>query len=155
MIAICSGDILQSRAQTLTCTVNCKGVMGKGLALRFRKEFPEMYRDYVARCSRGEISLGRPYLFKPLFPPWILNFPTKGHWRAQSRLEHILSGLEHLRDNYGEWGIESIAVPALGCGLGGLKWADVGDLIYGKLSELDIPVELYLPEGVAYWSPKT
>ena len=75
------GDILKSKAQTLINTVNCVGVMGKGIALEFKEQFPDMYENYVQRCQRGEVKPGVPYLYKTLFPPQIINFPTKDHWK--------------------------------------------------------------------------
>lgn len=141
------GDLFASKAQTLVNTVNCVGVMGKGVALEFRKRFPDMYEDYVARCRRGEVRLGRPYLFRYENGPWILNFPTKGHWRAVSRLRDIVEGLDWLERHYREWGIRSLAVPPLGCGNGGLDWAVVGPTLYRHFARFDIPVELYAPHG--------
>lgn len=141
------GDLFASQAQTLVNTVNCVGVMGKGVALEFRRRFPEMYEDYVRRCRRGEVRLGRPYLFRYENGPWILNFPTKGHWRSVSRLKDIIEGLEWLERHYRSWGIRSLAVPPLGCGNGGLDWAIVGPTLHRYLSRLDIPVELYAPHG--------
>src|SRR6266536_5356806 len=108
------GDILQSKAQTLVNTVNCVGVMGKGIALEFKRRFPEMYDDYVRRCDSHEVRLGRPYLWRSLTPPFVLNFPTKNHWRSPSRLDDIVEGLRYLREHYAEWGITSLAVPPLG-----------------------------------------
>ena len=81
-VRVVEGDLFTSQAQTLVNTVNTEGVMGKGIALEFRKRFPEMYQDYVQRCRRHEVRLGRPYLFKRPVEPWILNFPTKDHWRS-------------------------------------------------------------------------
>lgn len=147
MIRTLTGDIFESTAQTLVNTVNCVGVMGKGLALEFKKLFPEMYEDYLARCAAGQVRLGRPYLFKSVIPPWILNFPTKDHWRSVSRLSDIVAGLEYLEQNYKEWGITSLAVPALGCSNGQLEWRVVGRTLYRHLSRFDIPVELYAPLG--------
>ena len=141
------GDILRSKAQTLVNTVNCVGVMGKGIALAFKNRFPDMYEDYRQRCERREVRLGRPYLFKPLSPPWILNFPTKDHWRSVSKVEDIVRGLEWLSQHYREWGITSIAVPPLGCGQGQLEWRVVGPTLYRHLVHLGIPVELYAPHG--------
>jgi O-acetyl-ADP-ribose deacetylase (regulator of RNase III)/uncharacterized protein YwgA len=141
------GDIFKSKAQTLVNTANTVGVMGKGLALEFRRRFPDMFEDYVKRCQRREVKLGYPYLFKRLVPPWILVFPTKDHWRSVSRLADIEAGLEHVKRNYRQWGITSLAVPPLGCGLGQLEWAIVGPTMYRHLAELDIPVELYAPAG--------
>ena len=136
-----------SDAQTLVNTVNCVGIMGKGVALEFRRRFPEMYDDYVARCKARQVRLGDPYLFRRLLTPWILNFPTKDHWRSVSRLSDIVAGLEHLTANYQEWGITSLAVPPLGCGQGQLEWRVVGPTLWRYLSRLDIPVELYAPTG--------
>jgi len=144
---IVQGDLFSSNAQTLVNTVNTVGVMGKGVALEFKKRFPEMYDDYVRRCARHEVRLGRPYLFKQLMGPLILNFPTKDHWRSLSRLSDIVDGLKYLRDNYKEWGITSLAVPPLGSGNGGLEWRVIGRTLYGILSTFDIPVEIYAPHG--------
>jgi len=142
------GDILASDAQTLVNTVNCVGVMGKGIALQFKRRFPDMYEDYVRRCNAREVRLGRPYVYKPMFGPWIINFPTKDHWRSVSRLDDIVTGLRHLQDHYREWGVASIAVPPLGCGHGQLEWRVVGPTLYRDLAQLDIPVELYAPHDV-------
>ena len=141
------GDLFESEAQTLVNTVNTVGVMGKGIALGFKKRFPDMYRDYVRRCENREVELGKPYLFRSLTPPWIVNFPTKGHWRAPSSLGAIREGIDYLAQHYREWGIESLAVPPLGCGEGGLEWRIVGPTLYRGLAQLDIPVELYAPFG--------
>jgi len=121
--------------------------MGKGLALEFKKRFPEMYDDYVIRCNAHEVRLGQPYLYRRLTPPWILNFPTKDHWRSVSKLSDIVAGLEYLESHYKEWGITSLAVPALGCSNGQLEWRVVGPTLYRHLSRFDIPVELYAPLG--------
>lgn len=149
-VTVREGDIFKSRAQTLVNTVNCVGVMGKGIALGFRKRFPQMHDDYVRRCDRGEVRLGRPYLYKQSSGPWVLNFPTKDHWRSVSRLADIEAGLDHLESHYGEWGIESLAVPPLGSGLGGLEWQVVGPTLYSHLGRLDIPVELFVPFGTPH-----
>jgi O-acetyl-ADP-ribose deacetylase (regulator of RNase III)/uncharacterized protein YwgA len=144
-LTIRKGDLFESDAQTLVNTVNTVGVMGKGIALGFKQRFPDMYDDYRVRCERGEVQLGRPYLYRSLLPPWIINFPTKGHWRAQSRLSDIEAGLRYLAARIDEWGIESLAVPPLGCGEGGLEWRVVGPTLYEHLSNLGIPVTLYAP----------
>ena len=146
--AIKVGDILASDAQTLVNTVNTVGIMGKGIALQFKKQFPEMYEDYVRRCKAHEVKLGRPYVYKHLVGHWILNFPTKDHWRSVSRLSDIVEGLRYLREHYREWGITSIAVPPLGCGHGQLEWRVVGPTLYRHLAQFDIPVELYAPHDV-------
>lgn len=141
------GDLFESGAHTLVNTVNTVGVMGKGIALAFKKRFPEMYEDYAKRCEAGELRLGQPYVYKSLVGPWVLNFPTKGHWRSVSKLSDIVAGLEYLGAWYGDWGIESLAVPPLGCGHGQLDWDVVGPTLYRHLSQLDIPVQMYAPLG--------
>ena len=93
MVIVKIGDLFDSDAQTLVNTVNCVGVMGKGVALEFKNRFPDMHEDYVARCNAGQVRLGRPYLYRSLVPPWVLNFPTKDHWRSVSRLQDIQEGL--------------------------------------------------------------
>jgi O-acetyl-ADP-ribose deacetylase (regulator of RNase III)/uncharacterized protein YwgA len=150
MIRVLTGNMLESHAQTLVNTVNCVGVMGKGIALQFKKKFPEMYKDYVARCERKEVELGKPYLYKSLVLPWVLNFPTKDHWRSVARLDDIIRGLEYLLQHYKEWGITSLAVPPLGCGQGQLEWRVVGPTLYNYLNRLDIPIELYAPHGTPH-----
>jgi len=146
-VKVLVSDIFKSNAQTLVNTVNCVGVMGKGLALEFKKRFPDMYEDYLVRCQRGEVQLGKPYLYKRVIAPWILLFPTKQDWRSVSRLADIEEGLKYLEKHYKEWGITSLAVPPLGCGLGELNWDIVGPTLYRYLSRLEISVELYAPYG--------
>jgi len=145
MVTVKVGDMFQSKAQTWVNTVNCVGVMGKGVAHEFKRRFPDMYEDYVQRCRAGQVKLGLPYLYKRVVPPWILNFPTKEDWRSVSRLDKIEEGLRYLEEHYREWGIESLAVPPLGCGQGQLEWRVVGPTLYRYLKRLDIPVELYAP----------
>lgn len=147
MVRVLTGDLFSSDAQTWVNTVNCVGVMGKGIALGFKQRFPDMYRDYVARCQRGEVRLGQPYLFRRLVKPWVLNFPTKAHWRSVSKLADIERGLSYLAAHVHEWEVESLAVPPLGCGNGQLDWRMVGPVLYRRLGELGIPVELYAPHG--------
>lgn len=145
------GDMFNSKAQTLINTVNCVGIMGKGIAAEFKKRYPEMFDDYTARCKKGEIKPGVPYLYKssPLFNTelQIINFPTKDDWRSVSKVEDIEKGLKILVAKYKEWGVKSLAVPPLGCGNGQLLWETVGPLIYRYLSKLDIPVKMYAPYG--------
>ncbi|MEV4080797.1 macro domain-containing protein [Nonomuraea fuscirosea] len=143
-VTLTSGDLLASAAQTLVNTVNCVGIMGKGIALAFKQRYPDMFDDYVKRCSRGEVQLGRPYLYQA-DDHLIVNFPTKRHWRASSRFDDIVAGLDYLERHYREWGITSIAVPPLGCGNGQLEWEVIGPTLYRRLSGLGIPVELYAP----------
>ncbi|MBI4329821.1 MAG: macro domain-containing protein [Chloroflexi bacterium] len=150
MVTVKIGDLFESQAQTIVNTVNCVGVMGKGVALEFKKRFPDMYEDYVGRCNAKQVKLGRPYLYQRPLTPWILNFPTKDHWRSVSRLQDIVKGLRYLKAHYKEWGITSLAVPPLGCGHGQLEWRVVGPTLYRHLKELDIPVELYAPFGTPH-----
>jgi len=150
MVKVVIGDLFESTAQTLVNTVNCVGIMGKGIALEFKKRFPDMYEDYARRCKAKQVRLGKPYLFKRLLPPWILNFPTKDHWRSVSNLKDIVEGLRYLQQHYQEWGITSLAVPPLGCGEGQLDWRVVGSTLYRHLKVLDIPVELYAPFGTPH-----
>jgi len=144
-VELCSGSLFDSNAHTLVNAVNCVGVMGKGIALEFRRRFPDMFRDYVDRCARGAVTLGEPYLYPRPRRPSILNFPTKGHWRSATRLTDLTAGLEYLEAHYRAWGIESLAVPALGCGEGGLDWEEVHPILDRHLSRLEIPIELYAP----------
>jgi O-acetyl-ADP-ribose deacetylase (regulator of RNase III)/uncharacterized protein YwgA len=142
------GDMFASDAQTLVNTVNCVGVMGKGVALRFKKLFPEMYADYAHRCERKAVKLGEPYIYDDQRSGLkILNFPTKDHWRSASRLRDIERGLDYLTKHLDVWGIKSVSMPPLGCGNGGLEWSEVGPLIYRKLHKLSIDVEVFAPYG--------
>lgn len=150
MITVRIGDIFESSAQTLVNTVNCVGIMGKGIALEFKKRFPEMFDEYAQLCKLGKVKLGQPYLYKRLTPPWVLNFPTKDHWRSVSRLEDIVAGLRYLQQHYREWGITSLAVPPLGCGQGQLEWRVVGPTLYRHLKQLDIPVDMFAPFGTPH-----
>lgn len=147
VIKVLIGDMFQSRAQTLVNTVNCVGVMGKGVALEFKKRWPKLMQDYEKRCAIKEVQPGVPYLYTDILGASILNFPTKGHWRSASRLDDIKNGLEIFVENYKAWKIESVAFPPLGCGNGGLEWDLVGPLMYSALSKIDIPVEIYAPFG--------
>jgi O-acetyl-ADP-ribose deacetylase (regulator of RNase III) len=147
LVSFVQGDLLASRAQTLVNTVNCVGIMGKGIALSFKKRYPDMFLDYVRRCEARVVKLGEPY---PYQTPsrLIVNFPTKDHWRSVSRLEDIEDGLRYLRVHLQEWGVTSIAVPPLGCGNGQLDWSVVGPTLDKHLRTFGIPVELYVPHGV-------
>lgn len=140
-------DILQSKAQTLINTVNCVGIMGKGIALEFKERFPEMFDDYVRRCERKQVRPGVPYLYKGLLPPQIINFPTKDHWKSVSRIADIERGLQYLLKHYREWEVISLAIPPLGCDNGQLEWKTVGPLIYRYANQMDIPIDLYAPYG--------
>lgn len=141
------GDILQSKAQTLVNTVNCVGIMGKGIALEFKNRFPEMFKNYMEKCERREVKLGVPYLYKTLFLPQIVNFPTKDHWKSVSKICDIERGLQYLVAHYKEWGVTSLAIPPLGCGNGQLEWKAVGPLIYRFVKQMGISIEMYAPYG--------
>ena len=141
------GDIFDSSCKTLVNTVNCVGAMGKGVALDFKKRYPEMYEEYRNLCEDKQIKPGQPYLYQELTGVSILNFPTKDHWRSPARLSYIRDGLDWFRNHFEELGIESIAFPPLGCGNGGLRWEDVGPELYDKLHDLPIKIEVYAPYG--------
>ena len=133
---------------TFVNTINCDGVMGKGIAKEFKDKFPDMFKDYSERCTRKEIVPGRPYFWKSSNPaePSIVNFPTKKSWRNPSRIEWIEQGLEYFVNHYEDWRIKSIAFPALGCSNGKLTWIDVRKVLERFLVGLDIEVELYVPQ---------
>jgi O-acetyl-ADP-ribose deacetylase (regulator of RNase III) len=147
-VRVLQGDLLKSRMQTLVNTVNTVGIMGKGIALAFKKKYPEMFDDYLRRCNSGQVRLGRPYPYR-VGDRIIVNFPTKEHWRSVSRLKDIIAGLEYLEAHYKQWGIRSIAVPPLGCGNGQLEWRVVGPVLLDHLGRFDIPVELYAPHDAS------
>ncbi len=142
-----SGNLFESQMQTFTNTINTVGVMGAGIAKQFKDRFPVMFEDYKQRCQQQEVETGKPYLWKPADAEiaWVLNFPTKQHWRGKSEIEWIEEGLDYLLQHYRQWGIQSLAVPALGCSLGGLKWEQVKPVMERYLSQMDIPVEIYEP----------
>ena len=147
MMRVLIGNIFESEMKTLVNTVNCVGVMGKGIAHVVKKRFPAVFEDYARRCKSGQVRLGEPYHFTDLTGVSIVNFPTKNHWRAMTRRSDIENGLDFFVASVHEWQIESVAFPPLGCGNGGLEWAQVGPLMYTKLKDLDIPVEIYAPFG--------
>lgn len=140
------GDIFDSKAQVIVNPVNCKGVMGKGLALAFKQRYPEMFPVYQEECKTGKLRIGRPRLYKAS-TPWILNFPTKDNWKANSKLEYLEKGLEYFVANYKKAGIQSITFPELGAQNGKLSWDEVGPLMAKYLSGLDIEVHIYIAEG--------
>lgn len=151
MIDYTTGDILNDEAEALVNTVNCVGVMGRGIALQFKKSWPENFKAYAAACKRDEVRPGQLFVFETgrLTPPrYIINFPTKRHWRGKSRIEDIESGLDALVKVIRGNSITSIAVPPLGTGLGGLDWVDVKSRIEHALAELkDVRVRVYEPDG--------
>lgn len=151
MIYRAEGDLLSADAEALVNTVNTVGVMGKGIALQFKQAFPDNYSAYEAACKRGEVQLGKMFVYhlNTLSNPRIIvNFPTKQHWRGKSNIKDIESGLHALIEVVKTERIRSIAVPPLGCGNGGLDWADVRPRIEKAFSELpDVAVQLFSPEG--------
>ena len=150
VIEYAAGDILKDDADALVNTVNCVGVMGRGIALQFKKAFPDNFRAYKAACDRGEVVPGQMFVTERTAldrPRLIVNFPTKRHWRGRSRMEDVEAGLEDLVRVIGERGITSIAVPPLGAGLGGLPWPEVRARIDAALGPLGIDVTVYEPAG--------
>jgi hypothetical protein len=162
-LVLAEGDMFFSNMQTLTVSVNTVGVMGKGLASRAKYQFPDVYVVYQDACRKKWLKMGKPYLFKreasfddelfdepgnittPNGVKWFLLFPTKRNWREDSDIKGIEEGLNWLATNYKAEGIKSIALPALGCGLGNLDWKDVGPMMCRILAPLDIQVTIYLP----------
>ncbi len=151
MIEYKQGDVLREEADALVNTVNCVGVMGRGIALQFKRAFPENFKEYAAACKRGEVQPGKMFVYKirgMLKPHYIISFPTKRHWRGQSRMEDIEAGLAALVDVIWECGIRSIAIPPLGCGLGGLDWEEVRSRIETRLGVLEnVHVIVFEPKG--------
>lgn len=147
MVRYLTGDLFSSPAQVITNTVNCVGVMGAGLALEFKKRWPKMYDDYKARCERGEVIPGQPYLYED-GEVQILNFPTKRHWKENSLINDIEDGLKYLAINHAEMGVFFLALPPLGCGLGGLNWPEVKTLIDKHLGAIEgLEVLVYEPSA--------
>jgi O-acetyl-ADP-ribose deacetylase (regulator of RNase III) len=152
MIEFKTGDILQADAEALVNTVNCVGIMGRGIALQFKQAFPDNFKAYEAACARTEVQPGRMFVTETGFlanPKFIINFPTKRHWRGRSRIEDIEAGLKALADEIRRRGIRSIAVPPLGSGLGGLDWAEVRPLIEAALGKLDVQAIVFEPHASA------
>lgn len=151
MIEYKSGDILQADVEAVVNTVNCVGVMGRGIALQFKKAFPENFKAYAVACQNEEVQPGRMFVFQTgqlTNPRFIINFPTKRHWRGASRLEDIQSGLHALVDTIRQYHIKSIAIPPLGSGLGGLDWMVVKPQIEAALKpQSDVQVIIYEPNG--------
>ncbi|MFW9874155.1 MAG: macro domain-containing protein [Candidatus Thorarchaeota archaeon] len=135
-------NIFKSEADALVNTVNCKGIMGKGLAKEFKERYPEMFKDYRKKCESNQLKIGKLHLFQTL-DHLIINFPTKIHWKHYSRLEWIESGLLYFVNNYKKWNIKSVAFPQLGTSYGKLEWEVVKPLMENYLGPLDIEVEIY------------
>ncbi len=149
MITSRSGDLLSADTEAIVNTVNCVGVMGKGIALQFKRGYPANFKEYEKACKKGSVRLGHMFVVPTNQldgPKWIINFPTKGHWREGSNLSDIESGLKDLVSVIAELGITSIAIPPLGAGNGGLDWNDVRPLITRELSGLaGLDVQLFEP----------
>jgi O-acetyl-ADP-ribose deacetylase (regulator of RNase III) len=149
MIEFTRGNLLEAKAEALVNTVNTVGAMGKGIALLFKEAFPENFKAYATACKRKEVTVGRMFVTECralISPKWIINFPTKQHWRGNSKMEWIETGLEDLKRVVLEKKIRSIAVPALGSGNGGLNWVDVRPKIEAALGVLnDVNVIIYGP----------
>ncbi len=152
MINFTSGNIIEADAEALINTVNCVGVMGKGIALQFKKAFPEDYfSDYQKFCRNKKLIPGKVTVWqtgKFVNPKYIINFPTKLHWKEKSNYEYIEKGLESLKEEIKKLNIRSVAIPPLGSGLGGLNWAKVKNIIIKNLSELnEVDIFIYEPKG--------
>lgn len=152
MITRVEGDLLSADVEALVNTVNCVGVMGKGIALQFKRRYPDVFKAYERACKRGEVKIGHMFVVptdRLSGPRFVINFPTKKHWRSPSRLEYIEQGLNSLRQTVHNLGITSIAIPPLGAGNGGLEWSDVEPLIFEALHDIEgLDVRLYAPSAV-------
>lgn len=149
MIKTMQGDIVKAEAEALVNTVNCVGIAGRGVALDFKKVFRENFKKYVAACKRKELQPGKMFVTETgqvTFPRYIINFPTKRHWRGQSRIEDIEAGLVDLVETVKRLEIRTIAIPPLGSGLGGLRWAVVRPKIVEAFKQLpDVTLFLFEP----------
>ena len=154
MLEFTRGNLFEAEVEALVNTVNTVGVMGKGIALQFSKSFPEIVPAYKDACKSGELVTGKVQVIElPLLagmqgPKYVINFPTKKHWRGDSKIEFIQTGLQSLREEIAQRQIKSIAIPPLGCGLGGLQWGDVRREIESALSDVaDVQIVVYEPAG--------
>lgn len=151
MIELTSGDILKDDSDAIVNTVNCVGIMGRGIALQFKNAWPENFKAYKAACDREEVQPGRMFIYDTeqlAAPRYIVNFPTKRHWKGKSRMQDIDAGLEALVRDIARLGIRSIAIPPLGSGLGGLEWDEVRPRIETAMQALpDVRVRIYEPKG--------
>ncbi len=148
MLTFENGNLLDSTAEALVNTVNCVGVMGKGIALQFKKMYPRNYEEYRGVCDAGEMHLGKVLVHEIgslMDPKYIINFPTKDHWKGNSKIQDISSGLESLKSEILARNIKSIAVPPLGCGNGGLDWMTVRTIIVDALMDLEVDVHVFEP----------
>jgi O-acetyl-ADP-ribose deacetylase (regulator of RNase III) len=155
-IKFTQGNMFSEPVQALINTVNCVGVMGKGVALEFKNRWPANFRAYKKLCDAGHLRPGKMFVFdtKELLatagPRYLVNFPTKDHWRSKSQISYIEEGLDALVDAIKKHGIKSIAMPPLGCGNGGLDWAEVKPIIEAKLASLeDVNIVVFAPQGTS------
>jgi len=151
MIEYKSSDILKEDAEALINTVNCVGIMGRGIALQFKNAFPENFKAYASACKNNEVHPGRMFVYETgqlTNPRFIINFPTKRHWRGKSRMEDVEAGLKALAETIRRYNIQSIAIPPLGSGLGGLDWTEVRPRIEAAMGMLpDVRVIIFEPKG--------
>lgn len=147
MFEFVTGDLLKSDAYALVNAVNCEGCMGKGIALQFKRKFPEMCKEYVNKCRNNELVPGRLHCYDA-GNNLIINFPTKNKWREKSKMEYVTSGLDALVGVIKEYNIVSIAIPPLGCGNGGLVWDEVKKVIVQKLTDISENVDIYIYESI-------
>ena len=148
MIEYKNGDILREDVEAIVNTVNCVGIMGRGLALQFKNKFPQNFKEYQLACKNKEVQLGKMFVHQTgqlINPKYIINFPTKGHWKQNSKIEDISNGLDDLTTIIEKYSIKSIAIPPLGSGLGGLDWNQVKKLIEEKLKNINCTVILFEP----------
>ena len=151
MITYVNGNLFETPAKVLVNAVNTVGAMGKGIALEFKRIYPHMFSQYRRFCENGELAVGKLYLYRTDHK-WVLNFPTKKHWRDPSRLEYLEAGLKKFRDRYRSVGITSIGFPALGCGNGELDYeTQVSPLMEEYLGDLPISVFIYLNRPDHAW----
>lgn len=152
MIDFVDGDILSDKSDALVNTVNCVGIMGRGMALQFKNAYPENFKAYEKACKAGAVVPGKMFVFDTgdLFGVrWIINFPTKRHWRGASKIEDIESGLKDLKSVIRSLGIKTISLPPLGCGLGGLNWSEVKALIVNEMEEFqDVKIQIHQPSNL-------
>ena len=154
MITYVVGDLFTSPAKVLVNTVNTVGVMGKGIARDFKRIYPEMFEQYQEYCENGMLDIGKLWLYKTPHK-WILNFPTKRHWRNKSIIEYIEAGLQKFVDSYDSKGIESVSFPMLGCGNGGLDWKTQSQpIMESYLQNLPIDVFIHLHQPAARFVPE-
>jgi len=147
-----SANIFDSDCDAIINTVNCVGVMGGGLAAQFRERYPAMNADYQQACANGNVKVGQMYNWYDAHDRrWLINFPTKDDWRNPSEYQYVTEGLKDLHAVIQDLGLKSIAIPPLGCGLGGLEWDQVEPMIRAALGDLtDVRIDIYPPDGEVY-----